>query len=328
MGRAAVALLLAALLAAPAAAQPSASHFYPVEGRRGDEPVRGDVVVRRDGERLHVSGRLEGPGLPGTFRGVAERTADGWRLVLPGTPGAAGVLRDLGRTPQEVPPRILYLRRGPNDTLQGTLVGPDGQTLGTVRGAAPPEPPAPPPAGECRPTSDRWWSTHGVAAWELGRALWDFYKPGSRRLEELRGDVTQADTRAARARLERDYAPPYSPEELYAAARSLSPDPARALRLAFGLAVDAGVELPLERLPVTTDPKEPMYDKYEHFFASAIMAHRSNARGSFRVGWLKEVMDGIPGGSGYSEEDLMADALGAEFGQGLQCGEPPAPPRR
>ena len=46
--------------------------------------------------------------------------------------------------------------------------------------------------------------------------------------------------------------------------------------------------------------------------SSAILAHRSNARGSFTVGWLKEVMDEVSG-SGYSDPDLLADALGAEL---------------
>jgi hypothetical protein len=171
------------------------------------------------------------------------------------------------------------------------------------------------PARPCRPTRDAWWARHAVATWEVGRALWDFYRPGSRRFEELRGDATRAQTDALRAAL--PWPGPFSPEQLYAAARARTGSAREALALSFGLLVDHG-DLPLAPLP-GIPPEAPRHDKYEHFFASAIMARRGNARGSFTVGWLKEVLDEVSGTTGYDEEDLIADALGAEFGQSLQC---------
>ena len=104
---------------------------------------------------------------------------------------------------------------------------------------------------------------------------------------------------------------------IYRVARSLTDSDREALELSFGFLVDHR-SLPLEQLP-GLPAESPIHDKYEHYFASAILAHRSNARGSFTVGWLKEVLDELTT-TGYSEEDLMADALGAEFGQTLHTG--------
>lgn len=307
-------VLLAGLLAAalPAHAQDPAPSAPPSGSTGADEGTfsygltggaAGALTLRRDGAALLLSGRLDGQDV--SLRG--ERQGDAWRFVLPGTPGLAGALSGARGAP-----RVLLLRRGAGDLLEGRIEG-QGQAPVTFSGARERQ-----PAAECAPTRDRWWSRHGVAAWEVGRALWDFYKPGSRRLEELRGGVTGAQTRALRARLEQRRAAPWTPEVIYAEARAMSPTPRAALELAFGLTVD-NMDLPLAPLP-GVDPREPIFDKYEHFFASAILAHRGNAAGSFTVGWLKEVMDEVSGGT-YSDDDLIADSLGAEFGQRLQCGD-------
>ncbi|MCO5166132.1 MAG: hypothetical protein M9894_07165 [Planctomycetes bacterium] len=293
-----VVLLAALLAAAPAWAQEDFTYVL-----TGGAP--GEVTLRREGEGLRLTGRLDGRDLD--LRG--ERHGDGWRFVLPGTPGITGVLA--GR--EAAGPRVLVVRRAPGDVLEGRLEG-GGAALVSLRGARKRAPVVP---AECAPTRDRWWSRHGVATWELGRSLWDFFKPGSRRLEELRGPMTQQDARGLRTRLERLPAP-WTPEMIYAEARAMTSSPREALQLAFALTVDH-VDLPLAQLP-GIDPREPVFDKYAHFFGSAILAHRANATGSFTVGWLKEVMDRVSGGE-YSHDDLMADALGAEFGQRLQCGE-------
>jgi hypothetical protein len=169
------------------------------------------------------------------------------------------------------------------------------------------------------PVSDRWWSRHAVGAWGVARALWDIAKPGSRGFEELRGEATSETVKALLARLhERRASVVWTPYVIYTEARALSPTRREALQLSLALLIE-NYDLPLAPMP-GIDPEEPLHDKYEHFFASAVLAHRSNAMGSFTVGWLKEVGDQF--GTGYSEPDLMADALGAEFGQNLQSGEP------
>lgn len=150
----------------------------------------------------------------------------------------------------------------------------------------------------------------------VGQAMWDFYKPGSRRLEELRGYSTGDQTDAMREVM--DTIPgPWTAEQIYRVARGMEDSDRTALELAFGFMVDQR-NVPLKQFPGIES--NDIHDKYEHFFASAIMAHRGNADGSFTVGWLKEVVDEVSG-SGYSEEDLIADALGAEFGQELLKGK-------
>lgn len=289
------AVLLVALLgvAGRACAQ---DYTYALQG------AEGELTLRRDGADLVLSGRLDGQDL--RLRGTKQ--GDAWRFVLPGTPGLAGALDGTRGAP-----RVLLLKRGAGDVLEGRIEAQGSQPT-TFHGARRRQAPA-----ECKPTRDRWWSRHGVAVWEVGRALWDFYKPGSRRLEELRGDVSLAQTRALRARLEQRPRP-WTPEVIYEEARAMTTSAREALELSFGLACDQ-LDMPLAPLP-GIDPSETIFDKYEHFFASAILAHRANATGSFTVGWLKEVMDELSHGA-YSEADLMADALGAEFGQRLQCGD-------
>ncbi len=266
--------------------------------------AEGELTLRRQGDALLLTGRLAGQDL--TLRG--SRQGDVWRFVLPGTPGLAGALEGGAGAP-----RVLLLRRGQGDVLEGRVEGQGAAPL-TFRGVRRQAPASP---AECKPMRDRWWSRHGVATWEVGRALWDFFKPGSRKLEELRGDMTMAQTRALRARLDTKPAP-WTPEVIYAEARAMSGTTREALELAFALTVDQ-LDMPLAQLP-GIEPGETIFDKYEHFFASAILAHRGNATGSFTVGWLKEVMDEVSGGE-YSEADLMADALGAEFGLRLQCAD-------
>lgn len=293
-------VLAAALLVTAPAVHAQEAFSYVLTGG-----AQGEVTLRREGDGLRLTGRIDGRDLD--LRG--ERRGDGWRFVLPGTPGLAGALA--GR--QAAGPRELFVRRAPGDVLEGRLEG-GGAGQVTLRGARRQAPVVP---AECAPVRDRWWSRHGVATWELGRSLWDFFKPGSRRLEELRGPMSMADARGLRTRLERLPAP-WTPETIYAEARAMTSSPREALQLAFALSIDH-LDLPLAPLP-GVDPREPLFDKYAHFFASAILAHRGNATGSFTVGWLKEVMDELSGGE-YSDADLMADALGAEFGQRLQCGE-------
>lgn len=297
MSRIAAIVLLVLLLVGVSPATAQETFTYALDG------ADGEVTLRRDGSSLVLAGRLNGQDL--TLRGTRDGTA--WRFVLPGTPGLAGALEGARGAP-----RVLLLRRGAGDVLEGRIES-QNQAPVTFRGAR--RQPAPP--AECKPTRDRWYSRHGVAVWEVGRALWDFYKPGSRRLEELRGEVTMAQTRALRARLDRVPAP-WSPDTIYAEARAMTRTTREALELSFALTVDQ-LDMPLAPLP-GIDPGETIFDKYEHFFASAVLAHRSNATGSFTVGWLKEVMDEVSSGT-YSEADLMADALGAEFGQRLQCAE-------
>jgi len=224
----------------------------------------------------------------------------------------------------------------------------DGRAVGLLRAERPPEPlearpvaPAPsdaaaeaprfadfdgalgeePVPGECAPRRDAWWARHAVATWGGLRAMWDFFRPGSRRYEELRGDTTPADARALRADLEgAEAAPPWSAATIFRTAQARTASDREALQLAFGLVHDHP-DLDLRRLPGLA-PDVPLHDKLAHFFGSAILAHRSNARGSFALGWVKEVLDEVaPGGNGYSEDDLLADALGADFGQTLHCGE-------
>ncbi|HBP17538.1 MAG TPA: hypothetical protein DEA08_07085, partial [Planctomycetes bacterium] len=158
----------------------------------------------------------------------------------------------------------------------------------------------------------------GVATWGTLRALWDFYKPGSRNFEELRGDFEGSDTQAVKEQVEK-LPKPRTPETIFRVARARTQSDIEALQLAFATVVDHATSMDLQQLP-GIDAQEPIYDKYKHFFGCAVMAYRSNGTGSFFVGWLKEVMDGATG-SGYSEPDLIADALGADFAERLLRGE-------
>lgn len=309
-----IVVVAAVACAAPASAQDAApaAHTYVVTGTLDGKPVKGEVTVRREGQRLLVEGTLGDR----AFRGLGEKTGDVWRVELPGSRGAAAVIATLGSARRPVPPRVLLLRRGPNDTLQGTITGEGGAQQGALTGAV--KPPA-----ECRPVRDTWWARHPVALWEIGRALWDLYKPGSRGLEELRGPITQEQTRVLRAALDKG-PKPLTTDSIYAAARALVRTPREALQLSFALLVDHPDLGPLKPLPGQPPGSTEIHDKYEHFFASAIMGHRANGQGSFNVGLLKEVLDEVSGqagygGTGFSDDDLLADAQGAEFGQSLQC---------
>lgn len=186
----------------------------------------------------------------------------------------------------------------------------DGEVLSRVRE------PAPVVTGEPPELLRRtWWGFLPVAAWGTARTAFDFFKPGSQGFEEMRGETTREDTQALRRALEEFTPKPWGPAEIYRAARELTLSDYLALQLAFGFTVDERWEM---RQLIGIDAKEPLHDKYQHYFACAVMAHRSNAQGSFFVGWAKEVGD-IPG-TGYSEPDLVADALGAEFGESLAAG--------
>lgn len=311
-------LLLGLLAAAPTRAQdrPPALQgpwTYQVEGQLLSQPLRGRITVDRlQSGGVGLEGRLEETGgrLPATFQATGQAAPMGWRFPL-----AVGLIERLGGGSGPQRANALILRRLPGDAVRGYVVL-DGRVRGTLHGRRVFD-----PARPCRPTRDAWWARHAVATWEVGRALWDFYRPGSQGLEALRGEVSAAETAALRAAL--PPSPAYSPEQLYAAARARTRSAKQALPLAFALVLDHEHELvfaPLPGIPL----EAPLADKYKHFFASAIMARRGNARGSFTVGWLKEVMDELTGGTGYDELDLIADALGAEFGQALQC-EPAGP---
>jgi len=303
---AAIVVTLGVALAASAHAQDSTSFTYDLAGG-------GALTLRRDGQDLILTGHVGGKDVT-VVRSDAGPVAGEWRFVLPPTQGITGVLE--GRRGA---PRVLIVRRTQNDTLEGRIEqqGKPAVALSGSRRAPAPAPAPVQPAAECKPKSDRWWSRHAVALWGFGRAMWDFYKPGSKQFEELRGNATRADTRALRTRLERGPSP-WTPEMIYKEARAMTSSNRAALELAFGLVVD-DMDLPFAPIPgIPADVDR--FDKYAHYFGSAILAHRSNAPGSFGIGALKEVMDEVSG-NGYSEDDLMADALGAELGQSLQCSE-------
>ncbi len=353
MRRIAAPFALAVLAAQVAFAQPSPPAMggpgpqtepsYDLDGTLADGvPVRGTVAVRRVGRDTVLDARLVGAGLPQQLVVRGERMADGsLRFKLPGTPGLRGAL---ARDGSGTAPRYIYLRRNADGTVSGGGLAEDGTTaLGGLHGtrALPAPTPiapdkAPPAVCEPGPRSGLASVVNGgvVGSKVTGAvrtfvgALWDFYKPGSRRFEELRGDVTPAQTTLLAQRLAANRTPPFSPEVIYAEARTLAKTPEEALRLSFALLVDQGAgQLPLAPIP-GIDEDLPRHDKYEHFFGSAILAQRGNGTGSFTVGWLKEVMDGLPGGTGYDQDDLMADALGADFGQRLHCGEVDVDPIR
>jgi hypothetical protein len=251
--------------------------------------------------------------------------------ILQPTPGAPRLLAaDAAR--RAVAPQFAELLRraaggswaGQAQPSMGLANGGGGFSSGLLRLAASTEggrlqrKESPAVGGECKPTRDAWWARHAVAAFGVGWALWDFGKGAvtKRGFEELRGSASKELIASLRERLLKKEAK-LTPDVIYAEARTLVPDARQALQLAFSLVCDT-YDLPWAPMP-GIEAGEALHDKYEHFFASAILAHRSNARGSFFVGWLKEVGD-IPG-TGYSEPDLMADALGAEFGQNLQCAD-------
>lgn len=280
---------------------------YQVEGALVGAPIAGRITLDRVGaDGVSLEARLSATGggkLPASFSGRGQAQTLGWRFPL-----SAGMAARLSGPPSARHADAVLVRRLPGDAVRGWVIL-GGRVRGTFTGQRVADPSRP-----CRPTRDAWWARHAVATWEVGRALWDFYRPGSERLEALRGDVTPAQTAALRAALAGPG--PFSPEQVYAAARARTGDAAAALQLSFALTLDHP-ELPYAPLP-GIPAEAPREDKYKHFFASAIMARRGNARGSFTVGWLKEVMDELTG-SGYDDLDLMADALGAEFGQSLQC---------
>ena len=250
----------------------------------------------------------------GEWSGRGEQVAPGrYRFVLHRTVaaqiGASQALRGLS-APNETRTETMELLVDRRQGFRAALRK-DGKVLSRVRKPSPPQVGEPPEL--LRRT---WWGTLPVAAWGTSRALWDFFKPGSRAFEELRGEASRADTDALKRALEEFTPKPWGPHEIYTAAREQSLDDRSALELAFAFTVDQSWEQrPLQGI----EKGEPLHDKYEHYFASAIMAHRSNAAGSFFVGWLKEVGDSM--GTGYSEPDLMADALGAEFGESLAAGQ-------
>jgi len=156
-----------------------------------------------------------------------------------------------------------------------------------------------------------------VARWGIARAFWDLFKPGSRRTVEFRGDSDAALSAKIGARL--DLGQELTVAELFRAARAETASDEAALQASLGFLFDTPNlrYRPFPGIPLS----EKREDKYQHFFVSALLAYRSNIEGSLAVGWAKEVLDMRPGGSGYNDQDLFADLLGAQFGHALRFGE-------
>jgi len=323
MTRIATTLALALLAAQVVFAQPATPSTYDLTGTLSDGvPVRGTVGVRMDRGVPVLDAKLDAPGVPPLLMVRGERLADGSvRFKLPGTPGLRGALLQDGSGKA---PRYIVLRKNADGTVSGGGQAEDGSPLGSLTGARTP-PPAPAVAPDKAPpavcNADAPIGHYPRAVGTFGRALWDFFKPGSPAFEGVRSDITKDQTTQLVQNLARNRTPPLTPEMIYAEARAMTKTPGEALRLSFAMFPDGhGHTFPLAPLP-GIDEDQHGVDKYEHFFVSAIMAERGNATGSFTVGWLKEVMDGLPGGTGYDQHDLMADALGADFGQRLHCGD-------
>lgn len=309
--------LLLPLLSASALAQERARPpalqgpwTYQIQGRLAGRPLRGQVTLDREGERgVRLESRLEGAGLPRPFAASGTAAPMGWRFAIP----VQGVTDRLqGRAPDARPSEV-RIRRLSGDRVQGFITE-HGRVRGSFTGRRVNDPLRP-----CRPTRDAWWARHAVGTWEVGRAMFDLFRPGGG-YEGLRGGATLAHTNALRAAL---VGPgPFNPDQIYAAARARTGSAAQALELSFALIQDH-TDLPLAPLP-GIPPEAPRWDKYNHYFASAILARRSNATGSFWVGMIKEVLDEASAAvgmddHGWDDHDIMADALGAEFGQSLQC---------
>lgn len=285
---------------------------YEVEGRFAGNPVRGKLTLDREGEAgVRLEARLvEATGMPLEFTSSGKPDPVGWRFAIPAALGATDRLQ--GVAPATGPRASeLHIRRLSGDRVQGFFR--EGRRWrGVFSGARVNDPSRP-----CRPTRDAWWARHAVATWEVGRSVFDLVTGG---YEGLRGSATLAETQALRAAL--PGAGPWDPHQIYAAARARTGSAAAALELSFGLIQDH-TDLPLAPLP-GIPPEAPRWDKYNHYFASAILARRSNARGSFAVGTFKEVLDEVGHAvgmddHGWDELDMMADAQGAELGQELQC---------
>jgi len=268
-----------------------------LRGRVGWEVVGGErALVARLGDWSGRGTRVA----PGRYVFKLQRKRSKQR-------GAVGVLRGTSVSGEHTETMELLVDR--NEGFRAALRQ-DGKVLTRVRE------PAPLVVGEPPKLLRRtWWGTLPVAAWGTAVTAFDFFKPGSQGFEEMRGETTREDSQALRKALEEFTPKPWGPAEIYRAARELSLSDYLALQLAFGFSIDERWEM---RELIGIDSKEPLHDKYNHYFASAVMAHRGNAQGSFFVGWAKEVGD-IPG-TGYSEPDLVADALGAEFGESIAAG--------
>lgn len=277
-----------------------------IETRLKGQSLAGRVGWERIGNKRQLVARL------GEWSGRGERVAPGryrFKLerVVKNQGGVVGVLS--GKETKGTRRESMELLVDRNDGFRAALRQ-EGKVLSRVRE------PAPVVVGEPPELLRRtWWGTLPVAAWGTARTAFDFFKPGSQGFEEMRGDSSRADTRALRKALEEFTPKPWGPAEIYRAAREQSLSDYLALQLAFGFTIDERWDM---RQMIGIDAAEPLHDKYEHYFACAVMAHRGNATGSFFVGWAKEVGD-IPG-TGYSEPDLVADALGSEFGESLAAG--------
>lgn len=305
MNRYAFALTLLATLVVRAQVQvPDAGddQVYTLSGQIEGKPALAFALLERKGARkLRLNARVA----------IGDRTETWCEVFASDAPRA--VLQDpssvvdrlIGRT---VPTTDLVLTRADGSELE-VEVQQGGHTTGRLSGRRL-DRPGPDP----RDWRSHWLLRGPVARWGIARAFWTVIKPGSRRQEEFRGASDAALSARIAARL--DLSREQSTRAIYRAARAETTSDLAALQAAFGFCIDTPALLP-RQLP-GIPRSEPHQDKYMHFFVSAILAYRSNAQGSLVVGWVKEVLDMRPGGSGYNDQDLFADLLGASFGEALR----------
>ena len=303
-------LLIGLLLSAVASAQvqvPNAGdeEVYSLEGSVEGSPARAFVLLKRKGPtKLRLLARVAVGDRTEQWNEVVAASEPRWVLSNP----ASVVDRLIGR---RVPTTDAVITQADHRRLV-IEVQENGLALGTLAGDR---------LDRVGPDPRDWRSNFllrgPVARWGMARAFWDLIKPGSRRFEEFRGDSDAALSAKIAARL--DLTQELSVARLYRAARAETPDDRAALQAAFGFLVDTP-DLSFRQFP-GIPAGEQRADKYQHFFVSAFLAHRSNLEGSLVVGWAKEVLDMRPGGSGYNDQDLFADLLGASFGEALRFGE-------
>jgi hypothetical protein len=228
-----------------------------------------------------------------------------WRWLLAGDPGARVFEIRFTQDGRVVGRFHAHLQLLPVRVRPATRRGPRDGPLGVG-------PPKRQPVDTSKLLRNRWWSRGFVAGWGITASVWDALR--GRDGTHLRGDVTDAQVARLHARL-LTLPRPWSMKSIYQTARRQAGSQGEALRLAFAYSLEhqeAPVR-PLRGIPAG----EPLQDKTIHFFASAILARRSNSVGSVSVGLLKEIKDELPGGSGYNEHDVRADVLGAMFGEAL-----------
>jgi len=316
------------LLSAQTQAQ-SKGWDYRVTGQAG----QGSLVFAA-GETPHATLTIAGVIVA---EGALTRDAVGWRLKHRATSSDGMIkLLQLPDSSSGPPPERVWLLAGdPGAALFEIRFSQDGRTISrfhaklvlppvVLRPWSPRHGPPDGPLGASAPVKpldtsqllrNRWWSRGFVAGWGIAGSAWDLLR--GRDGSHLRGDVTDAQVARLHRRLQ-TLPRPWSMRTIYRTARRHTKTQDGALELAFAYALDhqeAPVR-PLRGIPAG----EPLQDKSIHFFASAILARRSNSVGSVSVGLLKELKDDLPGGTGYNEHDVTADVLGSLFGEALLLG--------